>query len=124
MILKLVHFFVLICYINILAYEAGGNTYAVEQDSILNGESILEFVLDDVLDLPIDKSAEDVEILYDEYRSHSYQYHHLTPIFIIVFGLLLVFKLVSNDRKHPFYDDDRKQISLGYHTFLHRFKPF
>lgn len=122
--LKLIHFFVLLCYINILAYEAGGDAYVVDQDSILNGESILEFVLDDVLDLPINKEAQDVEILYDEYRSHSYQHHHLVPVFIIVFGLLLVFKYLSNDRKHPFYDNNKKQVLLGYDTFLHRFKLF
>lgn len=124
MLLKLVHYFVLLCYVNILAYEAGGNCYAADGNSILNGESILEFVLDDVLEIPIDKSTQDVEIPYDEYRSHSNQNLYILPVFIFVFGLIFGIKYLPNDRKHPFYDSEKNPIHLGYNSFLHRFKPF
>ena len=123
MLQKLIHYFVLLCYVNILAYEAGANTTIVHDDAILNGESILEFVLDDVLDIPIDKEAKDVEILYDEYRSIPYQ-HYLLPLFALVLGFFFCFKQLLEIRKHPVYDGKKRQIIPGYYAHLYRLKPF
>ncbi|SFS61329.1 hypothetical protein [Sphingobacterium wenxiniae] len=123
MLQKLVHYFVLLCYINILAYEAGANTSMAHDDSILNGESILEFVLDDVLDIPIDKEAEDVEILYEEYRSIQHQYY-LMPLFVLVLGLLFAIRPLLKVRKHPVYDGKKRQIIPDYYSHLYRLKPF
>ncbi|MFD1771850.1 hypothetical protein [Sphingobacterium suaedae] len=123
MLLKLVHYFVLLCYVNIIAYEGGGNTVVHQEDSLLNGESLLEFVLDDVLDLPVDEDAKDVEIRYDEYRSISYQYFVL-PLFVLVLGTFLTFQKYDEKVKHPVYDGKKRQIIPGYYRFLYRLKPF
>src|SRR5690606_12752678 len=73
MLFKIVHSIVLLCYLNILVYQPESGYAMRYDDSLLNGESLLEIVLDDVLALPIDKDTADVEILYDEYRSHEYK---------------------------------------------------
>lgn len=124
MAFKLVHFFVLLCYINILAYEVGGNCYAENRTSILNGESILEFVLDDVLDLPISESAEDVEILYEEYRTTQQQAHLSPAILVLLISFGFSIDPLVERIKHPIYTGKKRQIIPGYYAFLYRFKPF
>ncbi len=124
MAFKLVHFFVLLCYINILAYEVGGNSYVENRTSILNGESILEFVLDDVLDLPISKSASDVEILYEEYRTTQQQAYLLPAILVVLFSFGLAIAPIVERIKHPLYTGKKRQIIPGYYAFLYRYKPF
>ncbi|QBQ42396.1 hypothetical protein [Sphingobacterium psychroaquaticum] len=121
MILKLIHFFVLLCYVNILAYEVGVNAHTHE--GILNGESILEFVLDDVLDIPISKTSEDVTIPYDEYRSMSHQ-SYLIPLFVFLITISFAIASVMEQPKHPKYDGKKRQIFPGYYAFLYRYKPF
>jgi len=123
MLLKLVHYFVLLSYINIIAYEGGEGNAVHSDDSLLNGESLLEFVLDDVLDLPVDEDAKDVEIRYDEYRALSYQYFVL-PVFVLFLGTLFSLRQVEERIKHPLYDGKKRQIVPGYYTFLYRLKPF
>lgn len=123
MLLKVVHYIVLLCYLNILAYQPEVGIAAHQQDSILNGESLLEFVLDDVLNLPIDQEAEDVDILYDKYRTFESQGAALS-LFVFVLALLFSFKQFVSYIKHPVYDGKKRQIIPGYYTHLYRLQTF
>ncbi|WP_437919174.1 hypothetical protein [Sphingobacterium sp. LRF_L2] len=123
MLTKLVHYLVLLCYVNILAYEGGADYYLADNSYLLNGESILEFVLDDVLDIPIDEEAESIELRYDEYRAMPYQYY-LMPLFVLAVAFLFHLTVVEQRKKHPVYDAKKRQIIPGYYTFLYRLKPF
>jgi len=123
MLFKIVHSIVLLCYLNILAYQPETGFTMRYDDSLLNGESLLEIVLDDVLALPIDKDAADVEILYDEYRSHEHQTLSLS-LFVLVLAVLFSFKQVASYVKHPVYDGKKRRIIPNYYTYLHRLQPF
>ncbi|MGO1244050.1 MAG: hypothetical protein ACTJHT_01560 [Sphingobacterium sp.] len=120
MLFKLVHWLVLLCYVNILAYEAGTGTTTHVHSPILNGESILEFVLDDVLEIPIDKNSTDVHILYDEYRVISTNLH-LIPLFILLTGFVFSVWFLCEQLRHPTYDGTKLHITLGYYKYLHLF---
>lgn len=124
MLQKIIHYFVILSYINILVYqpEAEGTSMRYD-DSLLNGESLLEIVLDDVLSLPIDQNAADVEILYDEYRSLEFQGLALS-LFIVVLFVLFSFKQLACYIKHPVYHGKRRHIIPGYYRHLHRLQPF
>lgn len=123
MVLKLVHYIVLLCYVNILAYEAGSGTPAMVHSPILNGESILEFVLDDVLEIPIDKTSVDIEIQYDEYRVLS-NHFHLIPLFVFLVGFVFSFRFLADKVRHPIYDGKKRYIVPGYYKHLHRLKLY
>ncbi len=123
MLLKLVHYFVLLSYLNILGYEASANIPEIEDDYLMNGESLLEFVLDDVLDLPVNKETDDVEIRYEEYRAIPYP-DYILPLFVLVLGAFFLFRPLTKDQKHPVYDAKKRQIIPGYYSFLYRLKPF
>ena len=119
---KLIHCLVLFSYLNILTYEVGINREPMPQALILNGESLLEFVLDDVLDIPIDSEGEDVEIIYDDYRTTSIQYQ-IIPILIFLLGCIFAVALSAKPNAHPYYSGNR-QIAPGYYTFLYRYSLF
>lgn len=123
MLFKIVHSIVLLCYLNILVYQPETGFAMRYDDSLLNGESLLEIVLDDVFALPIDKDAADVEILYDEYRSHEHQTLSLS-LFVLVLAVLFSFKQVASYVKHPVYDGKKRRIIPNYYTYLHRLQPF
>ncbi|MFD2967390.1 hypothetical protein [Sphingobacterium bambusae] len=123
MLLRLVHYFVLLSYLNILGYEASANIPEIEDDYLMNGESLLEFVLDDVLDLPVNKETDDVEIRYEEYRAIPYP-DYILPLFVLVLGAFFLFRPLTKDQKHPVYDAKKRQIIPGYYSFLYRLKPF
>jgi len=123
MLLKLVHYFVLLSYLNILGYEASANIPEIEDDYLMNGESLLEFVLDDVLDLPVDKETDDVEIRYEEYRFIPYP-DYILPLFVLFLGAMFLFRPLTKVQKHPVYDAKKRQIIPGYYSFLYRLKPF
>jgi len=120
---KIVHYVVLLCYLNILAYQPETGFAMRHDDSLLNGESLLEIVLDDVLALPIDKEAADVEILYDEYRSYESQGASLV-LFVLVLAVLFSFKQLASYTKHPVYDGKKRHIIPGYYAHLYRLQPF
>lgn len=123
MLFKIIHTVVLLCYLNILAYQPETGFAIRHDDSLLNGESLLEIVLDDVLALPINKEAADVEIRYDEYRSHEHQ--ALSPsLFVLVLAILFPFKQLASYVKHPVYDGKKRRVIPNYYTYLHRLQPF
>lgn len=123
MLFKIVHSIVLLCYLNILVYQPESGYAMRYDDSLLNGESLLEIVLDDVLALPIDKDTADVEILYDEYRSHEYKAFSLS-LFVLLLTVLFSFEQLATYVKHPVYDGKKRRIIPNYYTHLHRLQPF
>lgn len=123
MLFKVIHYLVFLCYLNLLAYQPETGMSLRHDDSLLNGESLLEIVLDDVLALPIDKEAADVEILYDEYRSHEYEGSSLL-FFVFVFAVLFSFKQLASYEKHPVYAGKKRHIIPGYYAHLYRLQPF
>ena len=120
---KIIHSIVLLCYLNILVYQPETELAVRHDDSLLNGESLLEIVLDDVLALPIDKETSDVEILYEEYRAHEHQALSLS-LFVLVLAVLFSFKQLASYVKHPVYDGKKRQIVPGYYTHLYRLQTF
>lgn len=120
---KIVHALVLLCYLNILAYQPETMSVIRHDDSLLNGESLLEFVLDDLLNLPLDHEADDVEILYDKYRVFEFQGPVLS-FFVFVLAILFSFKQLASYIKHPVYDGKKRRIIPGYYTHLYRLQPF
>lgn len=123
MLFKAIHYIVLLCYLNILAYQPETGVVVRQDDSLLNGESLLEIVLDDVLALPIDQEAADVEILYDESRAYESQNLSLS-LFVLIFAALFSFRQLALYVKHPIYDGKKRQIIPGYYAYLYRLQPF
>lgn len=124
MLQKIVYYIVIFSYINILVYQPEMEGMPMGYDSsLLNGESLLEIVLDDVLSLPVDPGAVDVEILYDEYRSLEFQGFAL-PLFVVVLFALFSFRQLAFYIKHPVYYGKKRYIILGYYRHLHRLQPF
>ena len=123
MLFKILHSIVLLCYLNILAYQPEVAGASRHDDTLLNGESLLEIVLDDVLDIPIDEHADDVQIPYDEYRPME-QMELALAAFIFVLAVLFSFELFATYLKHPVYSGKKRFIIPAYYTHLYRFQPF
>lgn len=88
---------------------------------MLDGGSLVEYVLDDLLDIP-PGDTEDLEIQNEDYRRYQTGSHLLVAAVLFCFLLLrkLILPLVT---QHPFYKN--KSFCLpGYYAFLFRFKPF
>lgn len=119
---RAVHFIALLSYLNILCFEVK-YCYMQNFQAVGFGETLIEVVLEDVLDLKQHDNLESIpEIMFDEYR-----------ILTLAFGLLpLVFyfsryfrRIISTNQqiKHIIYYIKRL-ILPGYYTFLYRYRPF
>gem|GEM_PF-200747 len=80
---KIFHFLTLFAYLNLLTYES----FSSATGQVLHaGETIVEYFLDDVLDLePIQSSQEEKVLLQDDYRIFSLN-SQVLPIFILFLG--------------------------------------
>ena len=120
MLFKLFHFIGLFAYLNIIVYEAGFN--AVSKDTMLDGHSIVEYVVDELLNLP-KTNVQDIKVPNEEYRSVK----AATPVssviaFVLCFFLFRQF-VITKVANHPFYRA-RSFCLPGYYSFLFRLKPF
>lgn len=122
MLLKIVHYILLFCYLNIIAYHPQADVSNGHNHPILNGESLLEFVLEDFLSIPIDDHSQDVELLYDQYLGHKSTLG--LSIFLTVLAIIFYFQLFVGYNKHPRYGSKKWNIILDYHTHLHRLHIF
>ncbi|WP_316818885.1 hypothetical protein [Pedobacter nyackensis] len=119
MFIKLFHFLSLFAYLNIITYEGGDTSIK----HVFAGDSVLEFVLDDVLDIPMDSLAGDIEIPNESYRVFS-TVIHIIPAVLLMLSFFL-FKQIGRIIviAHPFYKT--KSVCLpSYYSHLFRFKPF
>jgi hypothetical protein len=122
MFVKLFYFLALFGYLNIIAYQASCNSVE-NKHAIFDGDSLIEFVLNDLLDIPLKKQSPDAEVTFKKY-SISYWVIFLLPIIILLatyfFGQRFV---VVKKLSHPIYK--AKSLCLpGYYSFLFRYKPF
>jgi hypothetical protein len=122
MFVKLFYFLALFGYLNIIAYQASCNSVE-NKHAIFDGDSLIEFVLNDLLDIPLKKQSPDAEVSFKKY-SISYWVIFLLPIIILLttyfFGQRFV---VVKKLSHPIYK--AKSLCLpGYYSFLFRYKPF
>ncbi len=120
MLVKIFHLLTLFAYLNLLTYES----FSSATGQVLHaGETIVEYFLDDVLDLePVQTSQEEKVLLQDDYRIFSVNSQVLS-IFIFVFGIVFTALCFTKVKAHPFYRS--KTLCLpGYYRFLNRFRPF
>lgn len=119
MFIKLFHFLSLFAYLNIITYEGGETSI----QHIFAGDSMIEFVLDDVMNIPMDNLVDDLEIPNENYRLFNTAIH-MMPVVLLMLSFFL-FKQIGKiiTIAHPFYKT--KSICLpSYYSHLFRFKPF
>jgi hypothetical protein len=120
MLFKFLHIIGLFAYLNIIVYEAGFN--ALSKDTVLDGHSLVEYVIDDLLDLA-KTNVQDLKIPNEEYRLAK----AATPIIsaIAFFLCFFLYRQVLRTRvvDHPSYKA-RSLCLPGYYSFLFRLKPF
>lgn len=120
MLFKFFHFLGLFAYLNIIVYEAGFNV--LSKDTMLDGHSLVEYVIDDLLDLP-KSHVQDLKIPNEDYRLAKAATPALGVIaFFLCFFLYKQFLRVEVT-EHPFYKA-RSFCLPGYYSFLFRLKPF
>lgn len=87
---RIFYFLALFSYLNLLFYQAGVNPNAHATNiptQYFMGDSLLEFVLDDVLDIPIEIPEKDAEVQFDDYRIFNFN-PQILSIFIFVLGIV------------------------------------
>lgn len=122
MIPRFLHFLMLFVYINIIAYEPGpvtasGDKYLFESDSLI------EYFLNDILEIPANEELKEVDMVNENYRpGHAVSYIFSAVLFLLTF---LFFKQTDKliRSSHPFYR--AKSFCLqAYYSYLFRLKPF
>lgn len=117
---KIFHLLTLCAYLNLWTYDSFSSATG---QVIHTGETIVEYFLDDVLDLdPIHPSQEEKVLLQDDYRIFSVNSQVLS-VFIFVFGIVFTAWCFSKGKIHPFYRS-KTLCLLGYYRYLARFRPF
>lgn len=119
MFIKVFHFLSLFAYLNLITYEGGDTSIPTK----FAGDSVLEFVLDDVFDIPMDNLVSDIEIPNESYRLFN-TVIHIIPAVLLMLSFFL-FKQIGRIIvvAHPFYKT--KSVCLpSYYSHLFRLKPF
>lgn len=122
MFVKLFHFLALFGYLNILVYEANHQSIHTNQ-AFFNGDTLIEFVLDDLLNIPLKEHAQDIDVPFDEYRIFS-SGAYILPILFFLTAFLFSVRFYTYIRTyHPYYGN-KSNCLPGYYSFLFRYKPF
>jgi uncharacterized membrane protein len=122
---KIFYFLAIFSYLNLLFYQAGvnSNTRATNMSTqYFTGDSLLEFVLDDVLDIPIEIPEKDSEVQFDDYRIFNFN-PQILSVFIFVLGLVYSALSILKQKKHPLYSKKNACLS-GYYQYLYRYSLF
>jgi hypothetical protein len=120
MLFKFLHIIGLFAYLNIIVYEAGFN--ALSKDTVLDGHSLVEYVIDDLLDLP-KTNVQDLKIPNEEYRLAKASMPTIGAIAFFLCFFLYRQVLRTQVVEHPSYKA-RSLCLPGYYSFLFRLKPF
>lgn len=119
MFIKLFHMLSLFAYLNTITYENGETT----EKNTFAGDSVLEFVLNDIMNIPMNNLVDDIEVPNDSYRL----FNSTIPFMPAILLLLSVFLpgLIEKIRvtEHPLYKTKSTCLPT-YYTHLFRFKPF
>lgn len=122
MVPRFLHFLVLFAYINIIGYEPGpvtasGDKYLFESDSLI------EFFLNDILDIPVSSGGKEIDAVNDNYQpGNAINYVFSAVLFLLSFFLFKRIRKVVRSI-HPFYS--AKSFCLpAYYSYLFRLKPF
>jgi len=112
----------LLLYMNAIAYH---ETIIFDKfDNNLNsGITLVNVLLDNVLDLPVKAEQEVSDFQYDEYRVAN-QINAILPILLLVFYLPRIFKSDKLCTLIPKRLNKTIPLQLGYYQYLFRLKPF
>ena len=120
--IRLLHVITLLSYLNILCFEVK-YCYAQDLETIVVGETFIEVVLEDVLNLHHNEEAEQVpKIMYDDYRIFTLALG-LIPL-VLYFSWILRRIYASNEPINHIIYYFKRLIFPGYYTFLYRYRPF
>lgn len=122
MLVKILSLFTLLTYLNTITYHDNGDMRQ-SSDLGLESETLIEFLLEDIFELPMSGNSEDPDVQYDEYR-----YGHVT-------GVMPPFKWRESSLLSPVplviildntttLFDSKTICQPGYYTYLFRLKPF
>ncbi|MGJ1430921.1 hypothetical protein ACR79M_03735 [Sphingobacterium spiritivorum] len=119
---QLLGLLMLFFYMNAIAYHETCVLDKVDND-IHSGVTLVNIILDDLLDLPANNEQETSDFQYDEYRTANHA-NAILPILLIVFYLPRVLK--TDTLRAPISKRINKIIplQLGYYQYLFRLKPF
>ncbi len=119
---KLLYFLAFFGYLNALCYEVK-YCYLFDNKPVAASETLLEVVLEDVLNMENNTSKEDFpDIMFDDYRILGL-FLGLVPVVLYFSWLLRRFLIINEQVKHTIYYI-RRLILPGYYTFLYRYRPF
>lgn len=117
---KIIVLFTLLFYVNCIAYHES-SAFNQQSHTFFQGDTLVNFFLEDVLDLPTGEEAESTDYQYDDYR--------LGPtlnIIIMATVLLLFFKRIFPTitiAPKIFKDNKIIPLQIGYYRFLSLLKP-
>ncbi|SFC13853.1 hypothetical protein SAMN05421747_10533 [Parapedobacter composti] len=122
MSVKLFNFLALFAYINCLCYQDG--PYHGQYDrGLLDGDPLIEIVLDDLLDFPLNDAANESDFHYEKYRPNfgAFSLAQLLPKQLVA-SLTQLPLLLSTPMKSAF--GSKLKCLPGYYLYLFRLKPF
>lgn len=122
MIMKIFHFLALFAYLNTITYHEG-NSICNGSRFDFDGDSLVEFILDDVLDLPIHMEDEDPEMMFEEYRISAFQ-ATVPPLFFRNLSLAMPVTPVADPQIITSIFSSKILETPGYYTYLFLLKPF
>lgn len=122
MIMKIFHFLALFAYLNTITYHEG-SSFSNSERFDLDGDSLVEFILEDVLDLPLHQEDDDLEMPYDEYRI-SVIHATLPPLFIRYNNFSIPITPLEDPQIITSLFGSKILLTPGYYTYLFRLKPF
>ncbi|MBP3942697.1 hypothetical protein J5U18_03815 [Sphingobacteriaceae bacterium WQ 2009] len=106
---------------NCIAYHES-SAYNHKTHTFSQGETLVNFFLEDVLNFPSGEDSEPIEFPYDDYR--SLQILNLT---LVVSTIFLLFKVVFPQlaiAPRVFKNSRIIPLQIGYYRFLSLLKPF
>lgn len=122
MIMKIFHFLALFAYLNTITYHEGSSISNGSRFD-LDGDSLVEFILEDVLDLPIHMEEEDPEMMFEEYRISAFQ-ATVPPLFFRNMNFATpVAKMADPQIITSVFNSKIFEIP-GYYAYLSLLKPF